>query len=186
MYDEIMALMISASRHAGLNMSHKKQNRWNFWISGGGATLSFTLNNNVFIPAISGVVKTTFDHFYNTCPSDVYDWVKHYIKVYLEKVKEYHMTQEDKKELKCYEDYMQKYYAEQRHIDEDRDASFAAVVEEHRREHEEFLTEEELDMMYPQPSIDIKPEEPVVYTKKRKSRKSQEPIPGQLSLFDNE
>ena len=80
--EEIKNIMLNNAKTYNLNYSHKKENRWNLWMTDSGTTLSFVLNNGLFIPSISGLTKKTLEKFYSTCPSDVDGWVRASIKEY--------------------------------------------------------------------------------------------------------
>ena len=85
--EEIKNIMLNNAKTYNLNYSHKKENRWNLWMTDSGTTLSFVLNNGLFIPSISGLTKKTLEKFYSTCPSDVDGWVKASIKEYFKETK---------------------------------------------------------------------------------------------------
>ena len=156
---DINCIMLDNAKRYSLNYSHKKENRWNLWMQDSGMTLSFVLNNGLFIPSLSGIRRKTLEKFYSSSPADVDSWVKHSIKEYLSTLKEAINQLNIKKELECYEAYLESKYAQER---------------------EEFLTEEEIASMYQEPE-EVKEVKKLV----RKTKKSRE-IPGQLSLFDLE
>lgn len=157
--EEIKSIMLNNAKRYSLNYSHKKENRWNLWMQDSGMTLSFVLNNGLFIPSLSGLRRKTLEKFYSSSPADVDSWVKHSIKEYLSTLKEAINQLNTKKELECYKEYLESKYTQ---------------------EHEEFLTEEEIASMYQEPE-EVKEVKKLV----RKTKKSRE-IPGQLSLFDLE
>ena len=159
---EINCIMLDNAKRYSLNYSHKKENRWNLWMQDSGMTLSFVLNNGLFIPSLSGIRRKTLEKFYSSSPADVDSWVKHSIKEYLSTLKEAINQLNTKKELECYKEYLESKYTQ---------------------EHEEFLTEEEIASMYQEPEEvkEVKKVKKLV----RKTKKSRE-IPGQLSLFDLE
>lgn len=188
---EINSIMLNNAKKYQLNYSHKKENRWNLWLQDSGATLSFVLNNGLFIPSISGIVKETLEKFYSTCPADVDQWVKSDINKYLKIVKKALYEEEDRREAEAYEAYLKSYYASMRAIDEENDrireeqSHIETDCERYNREHDTFYTEEEYEMMFPKDE-DIKDniEEVKTLTKRLKPRRKDKQIPGQMSLFD--
>lgn len=171
--NEISNIMLNNSDKYKLNYSHKKDNRWNLWLQDSGMTLSFTLNNNLFIPSISGIKKMTLTKFYSTTLSDIDLWVKSNIDKYLEIVNTYYTILNDDKEYEAYSEYMREYYAEMR----DRETACQA----YNRINDEYLTEEEYNSAYPQEDIEIT-KKLIKQFKPKKKKDTQ--IPGQMSLFD--
>lgn len=187
---EISNIMLSNAKKYTLSYSHKKENRWNLWVQDSGATLSFVLNNGLFIPSVSGTVRKTLEKFYSTCPADVDLWVKADIKQYLKIVKSTLIEEEERREAEAYEEYLRRYYAEMQAIDEDndrvKDVSQETECQKFNREHNTFYTEEEYEMMFPKDN-DIQPEQEEVKKLVRclqPKRRKDKQIPGQLSLFD--
>ena len=144
-------IFLNNSKRYNLCYSHKKENRWNLWVQDSDLTLSFVLNNGLFIPSLSGIERKTLDKFYSSSPADVYDSVQHCIGIYFKTLKS--KLEEVKEDL----------------------------TREHRDEHEEFLTQEEIASMYPEPIVEETKK--FVPTRKRKKVKNSQ-VPGQLSLFD--
>lgn len=85
---ELERLFASAAAQYHLNISHKKSNRWNFWQKGVNLTLSFVINNGLFIPSLSGQRTETLEKFYSSNPSIVDEWIKEDIKYYYKVVDE--------------------------------------------------------------------------------------------------
>ena len=85
---EINSIFLNNAKRYRMNYSHKKENRWNLWEDKSGMTLSFTLNNGVFIPALVGIKRQTLERFYSTCPSNVDGWVKADIDIYYKTLRE--------------------------------------------------------------------------------------------------
>lgn len=150
---DLNAIFSNTARKYQLNYSHKKENRWNMWMQDSGLTLSFVLNNGLFIPSLSGIEKRTLEKFYSSCASDVHGWVQHHTKTYFEVLKA---------------------RLEQAQSIED-------AIREHREEHEEFLTPEEIASMYPEPVVE---ETQQLVLKKKRKRARDKQVPGQLSIFD--
>lgn len=177
--EEIKSIMLKNAKTYNLNYSHKKENRWNLWMTDSGTTLSFVLNNGLFIPSISGLTKKTLEKFYSTCPSDVDGWVRAHIRIYLEETKRVLQDIDTQREIEAYEAYMKSYYEDMRRIDEESDA------QRYNRENDEFLTEEEYAQAYQQETKLIA-EETQQLAKRLKPvrRRKDKQIPGQLSLFD--
>ena len=77
---EINSIFLKKAKRYRMNYSHKEDNS--------GMTLSFTLNNGVFIPALVGIKRQTLERFYSTCPSNVDGWVKADIDIYYKTLRE--------------------------------------------------------------------------------------------------
>lgn len=101
-----------------LNYSHKKENRWNIWMTDAGMTLSFTLNKGLFIPSISGINKKTLTKFYSSNESDVDQWIKQSLKEYLDFVKSTFIDIDTQQEIEGYNQYMKSYYRDMKAIDD--------------------------------------------------------------------
>lgn len=158
MSDIEMIMKKNAVRY-NMNYSKTKENRWNLWIPNSGITLSFVLNKGLFIPSISGVVKKTLIKFYSDSIYDLDLRVKEAIKIYYTDLRQIVADRETLKEVEEY--------------NKQKDS----IIEEHKKEHEEFLTDEDYD--YIEEIVEVKKTKKKVYKKKRNE------IPGQLSFFDN-
>lgn len=170
---DIDNIMSSNAKKSELEYSHKKNNRWNMWMKDSGMTLSFVLNNGLFIPSISGTCKKTLEKFYSASPDIVNSWVKAHIRTYLEILKEYYKEIDQRKDYEAYEAYLLEYYNQQRMQEE-------TPVQKYNRENDEFLTEEEYAQMYDADTI-LLANETKTLVKRCKPKKN---IEGQLSLFD--
>ncbi len=179
--EEIKSIMLNNAKKNSLNYSHKKENRWNLWMTDCGMTLSFVLNNGLFIPSISGLAKKTLEKFYSTCPADVDSWVRADIRQYLEIVKSTLKEIDTQREIEAYEAYMRSYYADMARIDAESEA------QRYNRENDEFLTEEEYAQAYQQETDQLIHEnEELVKRLKPVRRRKDRQVPGQMSLFDLE
>ena len=180
--EEIKSIMLDNAKRYSLNYSHKKENRWNLWMTDSGTTLSFVLNNGLFIPSISGLTKKTLEKFYSTCPSDVDGWVKASIKEYFKETKRVLLDIDTQREIEAFEAYMRRYYADMAAIDRDNETE----AQKYNREHDEFLTEEEYAQAYQQEAQQLveDTQQLVLKLKPVKRSKKDQQIPGQLSLFD--
>ena len=180
--EEIKNIMLNNAKTYNLNYSHKKENRWNLWMTDSGTTLSFVLNNGLFIPSISGLTKKTLEKFYSTCPSDVDGWVKASIKEYFKETKRVLLDIDTQREIEAFEAYMRRYYADMAAIDRDDETE----AQKYNRENDEFLTEEEYAQAYQQEAQQLveDTQQLVLKLKPVKRSKKDQQIPGQLSLFD--
>ena len=179
---DISCIMLNNAKTYNLNYSHKKENRWNLWMTDSGTTLSFVLNNGLFIPSISGLTKKTLEKFYSTCPSDVDGWVKASIKEYFKETKRVLLDIDTQREIEAFEAYMRRYYADMAAIDRDDETE----AQKYNRENDEFLTEEEYAQAYQQETQQLveDTQQLVLKLKPVKRNKKDQQIPGQLSLFD--
>ena len=179
---DINCIMLDNAKTYNLNYSHKKENRWNLWMTDSGTTLSFVLNNGLFIPSISGLTKKTLEKFYSTCPSDVDGWVKASIKEYFKETKRVLLDIDTQREIEAFEAYMRRYYADMAAIDRDNETE----AQKYNRENDEFLTEEEYAQAYQQEAQQLveDTQQLVLKLKPVKRSKKDQQIPGQLSLFD--
>ena len=180
--EEIKNIMLNNAKTYNLNYSHKKENRWNLWMTDSGTTLSFVLNNGLFIPSISGLTKKTLEKFYSTCPSDVDGWVRASIKEYFKETKRVLLDIDTQREIEAFEAYMRRYYADMATIDRDNETE----AQKYNRENDEFLTEEEYAQAYQQEAQQLveDTQQLVLKLKPVKRSKKDQQIPGQLSLFD--
>lgn len=180
--EEIKSIMLNNAKTYNLNYSHKKENRWNLWMTDSGTTLSFVLNNGLFIPSISGLTKKTLEKFYSTCPSDVDGWVRASIKEYFKETKRVLLDIDTQREIEAFEAYMRRYYADMAAIDRDNETE----AQKYNRENDEFLTEEEYVQAYQQEAQQLveDTQQLVLKLKPVKRSKKDQQIPGQLSLFD--
>lgn len=180
--EEIKSIMLNNAKTYNLNYSHKKENRWNLWMTDSGTTLSFVLNNGLFIPSISGLTKKTLEKFYSTCPSDVDGWVRVSIKEYFKETKRVLLDIDNQREIEAFEAYMRRYYADMAAIDRDNETE----AQKYNRENDEFLTEEEYAQAYQQEAQQLveDTQQLVLKLKPVKRSKKDQQIPGQLSLFD--
>lgn len=180
--EEIKSIMLNNAKTYNLNYSHKKENRWNLWMTDSGTTLSFVLNNGLFIPSISGLTKKTLEKFYSTCPSDVDGWVRASIKEYFKETKRVLLDIDNQREIEAFEAYMRRYYADMAAIDRDNETE----AQKYNRENDEFLTEEEYAQAYQQEAQQLveDTQQLVLKLKPVKRSKKDQQIPGQLSLFD--
>lgn len=180
--EEIKNIMLNNAKTYNLNYSHKKENRWNLWMTDSGTTLSFVLNNGLFIPSISGLTKKTLEKFYSTCPSDVDSWVRASIKEYFKETKRVLLDIDTQREIEAFEAYMRRYYADIAAIDRDNETE----AQKYNRENDEFLTEEEYAQAYQQEAQQLveDTQQLVLKLKPVKRSKKDQQIPGQLSLFD--
>lgn len=180
--EEIKNIMLNNAKTYNLNYSHKKENRWNLWMTDSGTTLSFVLNNGLFIPSISGLTKKTLEKFYSTCPSDVDGWVRASIKEYFKETKRVLLDIDTQREIEAFEAYMRRYYADMAAIDRDDETE----AQKYNRENDEFLTEEEYAQAYQQEAQQLveDTQQLVLKLKPVKRSKKDQQIPGQLSLFD--
>lgn len=180
--EEIKSIMLNNAKTYNLNYSHKKENRWNLWMTDSGTTLSFVLNNGLFIPSISGLTKKTLEKFYSTCPSDVDGWVRASIKEYFKETKRVLLDIDNQREIEAFEAYMRRYYADMAAIDRDDETE----AQKYNRENDEFLTEEEYAQAYQQEAQQLveDTQQLVLKLKPVKRSKKDQQIPGQLSLFD--
>ena len=180
--EEIKNIMLNNAKTYNLNYSHKKENRWNLWMTDSGSTLSFVLNNGLFIPSISGLTKKTLEKFYSTCPSDVDGWVRASIKEYFKETKRVLLDIDTQREIEAFEAYMRRYYADMAAIDRDNETE----AQKYNRENDEFLTEEEYAQAYQQEVQQLveDTQQLVLKLKPVKRSKKDQQIPGQLSLFD--
>lgn len=180
--EEIKNIMLNNAKTYNLNYSHKKENRWNLWMTDSGTTLSFVLNNGLFIPSISGLTKKTLEKFYSTCPSDVDGWVRASIKEYFKETKRVLLDIDTQQEIEAFEAYMRRYYADMAAIDRDNETE----AQKYNRENDEFLTEEEYAQAYQQEAQQLveDTQQLVLKLKPVKRSKKDQQIPGQLSLFD--
>ena len=180
--EEIKNIMLNNAKTYNLNYSHKKENRWNLWMTDSGTTLSFVLNNGLFIPSISGLTKKTLEKFYSTCPSDVDSWVRASIKEYFKETKRVLLDIDTQREIEAFEAYMRRYYADMAAIDRDNETE----AQKYNRENDEFLTEEEYAQAYQQEAQQLveDTQQLVLKLKPVKRSKKDQQIPGQLSLFD--
>ena len=180
--EEIKNIMLNNAKTYNLNYSHKKENRWNLWMTDSGTTLSFVLNNGLFIPSISGLTKKTLEKFYSTCPSDVDGWVRASIKEYFKETKRVLLDIDNQREIEAFEAYMRRYYADMAAIDRDNETE----AQKYNRENDEFLTEEEYAQAYQQEAQQLveDTQQLVLKLKPVKRSKKDQPIPGQLSLID--
>lgn len=180
--EEIKSIMLNNAKTYNLNYSHKKENRWNLWMTDSGTTLSFVLNNGLFIPSISGLTKKTLEKFYSTCPSDVDGWVRASIKEYFKETKRVLLDIDTQREVEAFEAYMRRYYADMAAIDRDDETE----AQKYNRENDEFLTEEEYAQAYQQEAQQLveDTQQLVLKLKPVKRSKKDQQIPGQLSLFD--
>ena len=180
--EEIKNIMLNNAKTYNLNYSHKKENRWNLWMTDSGTTLSFVLNNGLFIPSISGLTKKTLEKFYSTCPSDVDGWVRVSIKEYFKETKRVLLDIDNQREIEAFEAYMRRYYADMVAIDRDNETE----AQKYNRENDEFLTEEEYAQAYQQEAQQLveDTQQLVLKLKPVKRSKKDQQIPGQLSLFD--
>ena len=180
--EEIKNIMLNNAKTYNLNYSHKKENRWNLWMTDSGTTLSFVLNNGLFIPSISGLTKKTLEKFYSTCPSDVDGWVRASIKEYFKETKRVLLDIDNQREIEAFEAYMRRYYADMAAIDRDDETE----AQMYNRENDEFLTEEEYAQAYQQEAQQLveDTQQLVLKLKPVKRSKKDQQIPGQLSLFD--
>lgn len=180
--EEIKNIMLNNAKTYNLNYSHKKENRWNLWMTDSGTTLSFVLNNGLFIPSISGLTKKTLEKFYSTCPSDVDGWVRASIKEYFKETKRVLLDIDTQREIEAFEAYMRRYYADMVAIDRDDETE----AQKYNRENDEFLTEEEYAQAYQQEAQQLveDTQQLVLKLKPVKRSKKDQQIPGQLSLFD--
>lgn len=180
--EEIKNIMLNNAKTYNLNYSHKKENRWNLWMTDSGTTLSFVLNNGLFIPSISGLTKKTLEKFYSTCPSDVDGWVRASIKEYFKETKRVLLDIDNQREIEAFEAYMRRYYADMAAIDRDDETE----AQKYNRENDEFLTEEEYAQAYQQEAQQLveDTQQLVLKLKPVKRSKKDQQIPGQLSLFD--
>lgn len=180
--EEIKNIMLNNAKTYNLNYSHKKENRWNLWMTDSGTTLSFVLNNGLFIPSISGLTKKTLEKFYSTCPSDVDGWVRASIKEYFKETKRVLLDIDTQREVEAFEAYMRRYYADMAAIDRDDETE----AQKYNRENNEFLTEEEYAQAYQQEAQQLveDTQQLVLKLKPVKRSKKDQQIPGQLSLFD--
>ena len=180
--EEIKNIMLNNAKTYNLNYSHKKENRWNLWMTDSGTTLSFVLNNGLFIPSISGLTKKTLEKFYSTCPSDVDGWVRASIKEYFKETKRVLLDIDTQREIEAFEAYMRRYYADMAAIDRDNETE----AQKYNRENDEFLTEEEYAQAYQQEVQQLveDTQQLVLKLKPVKRSKKDQQIPGQLSLFD--
>lgn len=180
--EEIKNIMLNNAKTYNLNYSHKKENRWNLWMTDSGTTLSFVLNNGLFIPSISGLTKKTLEKFYSTCPSDVDGWVRASIKEYFKETKRVLLDIDTQREIEAFEAYMRRYYADMAAIDRDNETE----AQKYNRENDEFLTEEEYAQAYQQETQQLveDTQQLVLKLKPVKRSKKDQQIPGQLSLFD--
>lgn len=180
--EEIKNIMLNNAKTYNLNYSHKKENRWNLWMTDSGTTLSFVLNNGLFIPSISGLTKKTLEKFYSTCPSDVDGWVRASIKEYFKETKRVLLDIDTQREIEAFEAYMRRYYADMVAIDRDNETE----AQKYNRENDEFLTEEEYAQAYQQEAQQLveDTQQLVLKLKPVKRSKKDQQIPGQLSLFD--
>ena len=169
--------MLNNARAYSLNYSHKKENRWNLWMTDSGTTLSFVLNNGLFIPSISGLTKKTLEKFYSTCPSDVNGWVRAHIRTYLEETKRVLQDIDTQREIEAFEAYMRRYYADMAAIDAESEA------QRYNRENDEFLTEEEYAHAYQQETQQIAEDTQQLVKRLKPIKKKDIQVPGQLSLF---
>ena len=179
---DISCIMLNNAKTYNLNYSHKKENRWNLWMTDSGTTLSFVLNNGLFIPSISGLTKKTLEKFYSTCPSDVDGWVRASIKEYFKETKRVLLDIDNQREIEAFEAYMRRYYADMAAIDRDNETE----AQKYNRENDEFLTEEEYAQAYQQETQQLveDTQQLVLKLKPVKRSKKDQQIPGQLSLFD--
>lgn len=179
---EISCIMLNNAKTYNLNYSHKKENRWNLWMTDSGTTLSFVLNSGLFIPSISGLTKKTLEKFYSTCPSDVDGWVRASIKEYFKETKRVLLDIDTQREIEAFEAYMRRYYADMAAIDRDDETE----AQKYNRENDEFLTEEEYAQAYQQEAQQLveDTQQLVLKLKPVKRSKKDQQIPGQLSLFD--
>ena len=179
---DISCIMLNNAKTYNLNYSHKKENRWNLWMTDSGTTLSFVLNNGLFIPSISGLTKKTLEKFYSTCPSDVDGWVRASIKEYFKETKRVLLDIDNQREIEAFEAYMRRYYADMAAIDRDNETE----AQKYNRENDEFLTEEEYAQAYQQEAQQLveDTQQLVLKLKPVKRSKKDQQIPGQLSLFD--
>lgn len=179
---DISCIMLNNAKTYNLNYSHKKENRWNLWMTDSGTTLSFVLNNGLFIPSISGLTKKTLEKFYSTCPSDVDGWVRASIKEYFKETKRVLLDIDTQREIEAFEAYMRRYYADMAAIDRDDETE----AQKYNRENDEFLTEEEYAQAYQQEAQQLveDTQQLVLKLKPVKRSKKDQQIPGQLSLFD--
>lgn len=180
--EEIKNIMLNNAKTYNLNYSHKKENRWNLWMTDSGTTLSFVLNNGLFIPSISGLTKKTLEKFYSTSPSDVDGWVRASIKEYFKETKRVLLDIDTQREIEAFEAYMRRYYADMAAIDRDDETE----AQKYNRENDEFLTEEEYAQAYQQEAQQLveDTQQLVLKLKPVKRSKKDQQIPGQLSLFD--
>ena len=180
--EEIKNIMLNNAKTYNLNYSHKKENRWNLWMTDSGTTLSFVLNNGLFIPSISGLTKKTLEKFYSTCPSDVDGWVRASIKEYFKETRRVLLDIDTQREIEAFEAYMRRYYADMAAIDRDNETE----AQKYNRENDEFLTEEEYAQAYQQEAQQLveDTQQLVLKLKPVKRSKKDQQIPGQLSLFD--
>ena len=180
--EEIKSIMLNNAKTYNLNYSHKKENRWNLWMTDSGTTLSFVLNNGLFIPSISGLTKKTLEKFYSTCPSDVDGWVRASIKEYFKETKRVLLDIDTQREIEAFEAYMRRYYADMAATDRDDETE----AQKYNRENDEFLTEEEYAQAYQQEAQQLveDTQQLVLKLKPVKRSKKDQQIPGQLSLFD--
>ena len=180
--EEIKNIMLNNAKTYNLNYSHKKENRWNLWMTDSGTTLSFVLNNGLFIPSISGLTKKTLEKFYSTCPSDVDGWVRASIKEYFKETKRVLLDIDTQREIEALEAYMRRYYADMAATDRDDETE----AQKYNRENDEFLTEEEYAQAYQQEAQQLveDTQQLVLKLKPVKRSKKDQQIPGQLSLFD--
>lgn len=179
---DINCIMLNNAKTYNLNYSHKKENRWNLWMTDSGTTLSFVLNNGLFIPSISGLTKKTLEKFYSTSPSDVDGWVRASIKEYFKETKRVLLDIDTQREIEAFEAYMRRYYADMAAIDRDNETE----AQKYNRENDEFLTEEEYAQAYQQEAQQLveDTQQLVLKLKPVKRSKKDQQIPGQLSLFD--
>ena len=180
--EEIKNIMLNNAKTYNLNYSHKKENRWNLWMTDSGTTLSFVLNNGLFIPSISGLTKKTLEKFYSTSPSDVDGWVRASIKEYFKETKRVLLDIDTQREIEAFEAYMRRYYADMAAIDRDNETE----AQKYNRENDEFLTDEEYAQAYQQEAQQLveDTQQLVLKLKPVKRSKKDQQIPGQLSLFD--
>ena len=180
--EEIKNIMLNNAKTYNLNYSHKKENRWNLWMTDSGTTLSFVLNNGLFIPSISGLTKKTLEKFYSTCPSDVDGWVRASIKEYFKETRRVLLDIDTQREIEAFEAYMRRYYADMAATDRDDETE----AQKYNRENDEFLTEEEYAQAYQQEAQQLveDTQQLVLKLKPVKRSKKDQQIPGQLSLFD--
>ena len=197
--ERLTEIFKNRSKEHELLYSHKKENRWNMWLKDSGLTLSFVLNNGLFIPSVSVIVRQTFEKFYSSNEADVDSWVRYNIKQYFEALKKELERIEIQEEIDGYQAYLESYYESLRKIDEyyEEHGPLVEIIEvdpnetecqRYNREHDEYLTEEEYKLMFPDcPEEKEESVKKLVKTRKAnrdriKERKKQ--VPGQLSFDD--
>ncbi len=92
-------IFLEYARANNMFYSHNEKNKWNLWKNKAGLILTFIVNKGKMIPCLVGKKSETMGKFYCSCSRDVEEYVREYVKHYLETLRDLLIEEQEERKL---------------------------------------------------------------------------------------